>query len=530
MDQPNWQFPYSSTRMPVFCRRGVATSQPLAAQAGLAVLQAGGNAVDAAIAAAITLTVVEPNMNGIGSDAFAILWDGQRLHGLNASGRSPAGWTPERFASHASMPTRGWEAVTVPGCVSAWVALSKRFGRLPFARLFQDALQHARAGFAVSPITAANWAVQAQELRAYPDFVRDFMPEGRTPQAGERFRLPGQAETLAEIAETGGESFYRGRLAGLIAAHARAGGGALSEADLASHTVDWVTPLSLDFHGHTLHEIPPSGQGISALITLGILRARPEFATLAPDSAASVHLQVEAMKLAFADVHAQVADPAHMRADAARWLEPDYLAAQAARIDPLRAQTFGPSEIARGGTVYLTACDDEGRMVSFIQSNYMGFGSGIVVPGTGISLQNRGAGFTLAADHPNRVGPNKRPYHTILPGFVTRHGQPLLSFGVMGAIMQPQGHAQMVIRMGLHGQNPQAACDAPRWQVDAQQNTDLEASFAPATVKTLRTMGHREPAAGSAFGFGGAQLMLRLPNGLYCAASDPRKDGQVAGD
>ena len=530
MDQPSWQFPYSSTRMPVFCRRGVATSQPLAAQAGLSVLQAGGNAIDAAIATAITLTVVEPNMNGIGSDAFAILWDGQQLHGLNASGRAPARWTPGYFAGQASMPVRGWDAVTVPGCVSAWVALSQRFGRLPFARLFQDALRYAREGFAVSPVTAANWAKQAEELAAWPDFRRDFMPGGTTPQAGQRFRLAGQAETLAEIADTGGASFYRGRLARAMVAHAVAQGGALTEEDLAAHAVEWVTPLSLDFHGHTLHEMPPSGQGIAALIALGILRARPEFAALAPDSVQSVHLQVEAMKLAFADVHAQVADPAFMQVSAGQLLDPERLAARAALIDPQRAQSFGPGEIARGGTVYLSAADDEGRMVSFIQSNYMGFGSGVVVPGTGISLQNRGAGFTLQAGHPNQVAPGKRPYHTILPAFVTRDGQPLLSFGVMGAIMQPQGHVQMMVRMALHQQNPQAACDAPRWQVDAQQNTDLEAGFGADTIAALRAMGHRPPAAGSAFGFGGAQLILRLPDDVYCAASDPRKDGQVAGD
>ncbi len=516
--------------MPVFCRRGVATSQPLAAQAGLSVLQAGGNAIDAAIATAITLTVVEPNMNGIGSDAFAILWDGTQLHGLNAAGRAPAAWTPAHFAHHASMPVRGWDAITVPGCVSAWVALSRRFGRLPFARLFQDALYYAREGFAVSPITAANWAKQAEELSAWPDFARDFMPDGRAPQAGERFRLAGQADTLADIADTAGESFYRGRLARQMAAHAMAQGGALTEADLAAHQPEWVRPISLDFHGHTLHEIPPSGQGIAALIALGILRARPEFAALSPDSVQSVHLQVEAMKLAFADVHAQVADPDYMQAQVDELLDPHRLAARAALIDSSLAQTYGPGEIARGGTVYLTACDDEGRMVSFIQSNYMGFGSGVVVPGTGISLQNRGAGFTLQAGHPNQVAPGKRPYHTILPAFVTRNGQPVLSFGVMGAIMQPQGHVQMMVRMGQHRQNPQVACDAPRWQVDAQQNTDLEAGFGAETIAALRAMGHRAPPAGSAFGFGGAQLMLRLPNDLYCAASDPRKDGQVAGD
>ena len=530
MDHPDWQFPYSSTRMPVFCRRGVATSQPLAAQAGLAVLQSGGNAVDAAIATAITLTVVEPNMNGIGSDAFAMVWDGQQLHGLDASGAAPAAWTQAHFARYASMPVRGWDTVTVPGCVSAWVALSRRFGRLPFERLFESAIRHARNGFAVSPISATNWARQAEELRNFDDFARDFLPNGVAPQPGERFHIPAQADTLAEIAATAGESFYRGRLAGLIARHARASGGQLDEADLAAHQPSWVTPLSVDFKGHTLHEMPPAGQGLSALIALGILEARSDFASLPLDDPYSVHLQIEAMKLGFADTHARVADPRFMTVAPQDLLAQDYLAARARLIDPLRAQVFGPGEIAPGGTVYLTAVDDEGGMVSFIQSNYMGFGSGIVVPGTGIALQNRGACFTLDPAHPNVVAPGKRPYHTILPGFVTRAGKPLLSFGVMGAIMQPQGHVQMMVRMAMHRQNPQAACDAPRWQVDAQQNTDLESSYGVDTVSKLRAMGHTLPAAGSAFGFGGAQLMLRLPNGFFCGASDSRKDGLVAGD
>jgi gamma-glutamyltranspeptidase / glutathione hydrolase len=530
MQNPHWSFPYSSVRMPVFCRRGVATSQPLAAQAGFAVLREGGNAIDAAIATAITLTVVEPNMNGIGSDAFAIVWDGEKLHGLNASGRSPAAWTPERFAGMSAMPTRGWESVTVPGCVSAWAALSQRFGRLPFTRLFEDAIRYAQEGFIVPPIEAANWAKQAEELHVYPDYARDFLPHGRAPQTGERFQFPAQANTLREIAETQGESFYRGELAKKIAAHAQAGGAALTEADLAAHQVDWVEPLQMEFHGYTLHEIPPSGQGIAALIGLGILKEIPDFAALPPDSVQSVHYQIEAMKLAFAEVHARVADPEYMQEDPQRFLQPAYLASRAKLIDPARAQTYGPSEIAGGGTVYLTAVDDEGRMVSFIQSNYMGFGSGIVVPDTGISLQNRGCGFSVVEGHPNRVGPSKRPYHTILPAFVTQAGQPVMSFGVMGAIMQPQGHIQMMVRMALHHQNPQAAVDGPRWQVDSQQKTDLEPHFGAETIAALRAMGHTPPLAGPAFGYGGAQLLLKMPNGAYCGASDARKDGLVAGD
>ena len=530
MHHPSWQFPYPSTRLPAFCRRGVATSQHLAAQAGLAVLQAGGNAIDAAIATAITLTVVEPNMNGIGSDAFAMVWDGTQLHGLDASGRSPAAWTRAHFPGSGQMPVRGWDSVTVPGAVSAWVALSRRFGRLPFARLFDAAIRYARDGFVVTPVTAASWARQAAELGHYPDFARDFLPDGRAPAVGELFRFPAQADTLAEIAATEGESFYRGRLAARIAAHAHRQGGRLGEADLAAHEPDWVRTMHIDFHGLTLHEIPPAGQGIAALIALGILGKRAEFAALPPDSAASIHCQLEAMKLAFADVHAKVADRRCMTMDPASLLAPEYLAARAQCIDGARAQHFGPGEIAGGGTVCLSAVDDAGLMVSLIQSNYMGFGSGIVVPGTGISLQNRGACFTLDDQHPNVVAPRKRPYHTILPGFVTRNGQPLMSFGLMGAIMQPQGHVQMMVRMGLHGQNPQAACDAPRWQVDAAQHADFEPGLGAQTIAELRALGHRAPPDAAAFGFGGAQIMLRMPNGWYCGASDSRKDGLVAGD
>ncbi len=456
-----WDFPYPSRRMPVVARNVVATSQPLAAQAGLRMLLKGGNAVDAALAAAIALTVVEPTSNGIGSDAFAVLWDGSGLHGLNSSGRAPRALTPERFEGLRSMPALGWDTVTVPGAVAAWAALSGRFGALPFAELCAPAIDYAARGFPVSPITAARW----QDAHArYPEFAeinRAFYPHGRAPRPGEVFRCPGQAETLAAIAETRGEAFYRGPLARAIAECAAAEGGLMTEEDLAAHRADWVEPLAVEYNGVHLHEIPPNGQGIAALIALGILR-HLELRRFAADSAESLHLQIEAMKCAFAEVFRTVADIDCMTLPPARLLEDGRLSAAAAAIRMDRAGDPAHRLPPGGGTVYLTAADASGMMVSFIQSNYMGFGSGVVVPGTGIALQNRGLGFTLESGHPNQVGGGKRPFHTIIPGFVTRQGQPLMSFGVMGAHMQPQGHVQMVVRVFDYGQNPQAACDAPR--------------------------------------------------------------------
>lgn len=522
-----WDFPYPSRRMPVLARNVVATSQPLAAQAGLRMLLQGGNAVDAALAAAIALTVVEPTSNGIGSDAFAILWDGSRLHGLNSSGRAPQALAPERFEGLRSMPALGWDTVTVPGAVAAWEALSGRFGGLPFAELFAPAIDYAARGFPVSPITAARW--QDAHTR-YPDFAeinRAFYPHGRAPRPGEVFRCPAQAETLAAIAETRGEAFYRGPLARAIADCAAAEGGLMTAEDLAAHQADWVEPLAVEYNGVHLHEIPPNGQGIAALIALGILR-HLELGRFAADSAESLHLQIEAMKRAFAEVFRTVADIDCMTTPPGRLLEDGRLSAAAAEIDMDRAGDPGRRLPPGGGTVYLTAADASGKMVSFIQSNYMGFGSGVVVPGTGIALQNRGLGFTLEAGHPNRVGGGKRPFHTIIPGFVTRQGRPLMSFGVMGAHMQPQGHVQMMVRVFDYGQNPQAACDAPRWHVAPDGSVQLEPGFPAETVAGLTRRGHRVSTAAPTALFGGGQLIHRLEDG-YAAASDWRKDGQAVG-
>ena len=523
--------PYASKRMPVLARNVVATSQPLAAQAGLRMLLRGGNAVDAAVAAAIALTVVEPTSNGIGSDAFAILWDGTELHGLNASGRSPRALTPERFAGREAIPLRGWDSVSVPGAVSGWVELSRRFGCLPFEALFEPAIEYARDGFPVSPITARAWAASAPAFAGQPDWNRAFLPTGRPPAAGATWRFPDQARTLEAIAARRGASFSRGARAAAIVEHARAHGGLLAAADLGEHRADWVGTLATSWKGTELHEIPPNGQGLAALIALGILRHVPGFDDLEVDSTPWLHLQIEAMKLALADAHRWIADADHMRdVAAADLLDDGYLAERARAIDPARAGDPGHGTPKRGGTVYLTAADAEGRMVSLIQSNYHGFGSGVVVPGTGISMQNRAAGFVLEAGHPNRVAGGKRPFHTIIPAFLTEGGAPRCSFGVMGGPMQAQGHLQMVLRMVGHRQNPQAASDAPRWRVVAGREVAIESAFPAAVLEGLSALGHHlTPTAPEAsFGFGGAQLIWRGDDG-YVAGSDHRKDGQAVG-
>ena len=527
----DWALPYASHRSSVLGRNVVSTSQPLAAQAGLRMLLAGGNAVDAAIAAAMTLTVVEPSGCGIGSDAFAILWDGKELHGLNASGRSPAAWTPEYFQKLGGIPEKGWNAVTVPGAVSAWVELSRRFGKLPFEQVAQPAIDYARNGFPVSPVIATLWELGSQKLGAQPGFAECFMPHGRAMRAGEIFKSEAHARTLELIAKTKGEAFYRGVLAQKMAAHSQANGGVMTVEDLAAHKADWVGTVSQPFGDSVIHEIPPNGQGIAALMALGMLdELKVGGAPL--DSADSVHLQIEAMKLALADLNEYNADMDHMRVKPQEeLLNRDYLRERAKLINLQTAgdPTYGAPK--PGGTVYLCAADASGMMVSFIQSNYMGFGSGVVVPGTGISLQNRGCGFTTQAGHANEVGPNKRPSHTIIPAFAMKaDGTPQMAFGVMGGPMQSQGHLQMALRVLRYGQNPQAAADAPRWRVTGGKKVAVEPAFDANVLAELRARGHdiTVEEGNGVFAFGGAQMILR-DGDHYVAGSDPRKDGQAVG-
>ena len=513
--------------MPVFAQNVVATSQPLAAQAGVMTMQRGGNAIDAAVAAAVALTVVEPTMNGIGSDAFAIVWDGKGLTGLNSSGRSPKAWLRSHFDRYETMPMFGWESVTVPGCVAAWAALSQRFGALPFEALFEPALRYAERGFLVGPLTAGLWERSVTMLQSFPGFRSTFMPDGRAPRPGERVRLLDHGRTLRTIAESNGHQFYEGELAARVGQYSEESGGLLRAEDLAAHQAEWVDLIAVDFAGHRLHEIPPNAHGLAALIALGVLERTP-IAGSAVDSAESLHWQIESMKIGIAEAHAHVADPAHLRVRVDSLLADDYLEAHARNIEADRAKTHVTALPSSPDTVYLTSADAEGCMVSYIQSNYVGFGSGIVVPGTGIALQNRAAGFTLERGHPNEVAGGKRPYHTIIPGFVTRGGQPTMSFGVMGGPMQPQGHVQMMVRMFLYGQNPQAAADAPRWQVMQDGSVAVEQGHPSAVLDALRARGHELRILENKESMGGAQLIYRIEDG-YCAASDPRKEGQAAG-
>ncbi|MBT8359431.1 MAG: gamma-glutamyltransferase family protein [Deltaproteobacteria bacterium] len=523
----DWSFPYSSQRMPILADNIVSTSQPLAAQAGLKMLMLGGNAVDAVLAAAIALTVVEPTSNGIGSDAFALIWDGKKLSGINGSGCSPAAWSREYFARYKEMPLYGWDTITVPGAVSTWLALSRRFGSLPFKQICQPAIAYARQGFLVSPITAQKWEETADNFREFDEFAKIFLPDGNAPRSGSRFTCEHMACTLEEIASTQGESFYRGNLARQIARCSQEQGGALSYEDLASHQPFWVEPLVQEYRGYELNEIPPNGQGIAALIALGILK-HYDLHQYPLDSADSVHLQVEAMKLAFADVFRHLADHDAMRVDCKTLLDPEYLKMRADSIDMSTAH-FPESGIADDhGTVYLAAADAAGMMVSFIQSNFHGFGSGVVIPDTGISMHNRGHGFTLEENHPNQVGGGKRPFQTIIPGFVMKNGHPLMSFGVMGAHMQAQGHVQMMTRLFAYGQNPQAASDAPRWHVMQDNQLALERGFPTEVIDELHRRGHSLLYDEPPQLFGGAQLIYKTAGG-YIGASDHRKDGQAVG-
>lgn len=521
----SFDLPYPSQRVPLFGKQAVAASHPLAAQAGLAVLERGGNAVDAAVSVAATLAVVEPTMNGVGGDLFAMVWDGERLHGLNASGRAPGAWSRERFAHRTRMPELGWDAVTVPGAVSGWAALWERFGTQPFAALLAPAERYAREGFPVMPRLASLWEAAARRFAAFPEFRRVFLPDGRAPRVSEWFRNPELADSIAAIAETRGAAFYEGALAERMAQAARDEGGLLDRADLSSHAASWVEPLDLDFHGARVCELPPNGQGLSTLIALGILRSL-SLAKLAPDDPDAVHLQIEAMKCAFDDCRRHVADPMRMRISIEELLSEARLASLAGSVRLDRAAPPTAPRMRDHGTVYAAIADRHGAMVSLIQSNYLGFGSGVVVPGTGISLHNRGLGFSLDPASPNVVAGGARPYHTIMPGFLLRAGQAVMSFGVMGGHMQPQGHVQLLTRIVLARQNPQAACDAPRWYVSENGEVALEPEFSPAVARSLEARGHRLMQNPARLLFGGAQVIHRLEHG-YCAASDPRKDGQA---
>ena len=518
------QYPYPSRRRVVFGQRGaVATSQSLATLAGMEMFWAGGNAVDAAIATAIALTVVEPTSNGIGGDAFALVWDG-KLHGLNASGKSPQVLTLGHFNGRETTGL-GWLTVTVPGAVSAWRTLWERWGKLPFEQLFTPAIRYAEAGFPVSPVTAAAWKhAEARYLPLnapeYDPFKAVFFPQGRAPKTGEVWASPQHGQTLRAIARSGGESFYRGKLAEAIAKFAADTGGLLRASDLADHEPLWVEPISTQYRQLRVWEIPPNTQGIAALMALNILEGF-DLASDRRESTESYHRQIEAMKLAFADIHRHVADHRFMDMTVEQMLNKTYAQKRRQLIRRAAIPLANPG-LSAGGTVYLAAADPD-LMVSFIQSNYEGFGSGLLVPDTGIALHNRGIGFSLEAGHPNQVGPAKRPFHTIIPGFLTQNDQPLGPFGVMGGPMQPQGHLQVVVNLVDYGMNPQSALDAPRWQFVAGDRILVEPEVSPAIVEELVQRGHAVQVAPQNL-FGKGQIIWQQ-EGLLIAASEPRADG-----
>lgn len=530
------EYKYASRRRVVHAKRGmVCTSQPLAAQAGLTILQQGGNAIDAAIATAICQTIVEPTNNGLGSDCFALIWTGGKLHGLNGSGYAPQRLTPETVAASGAtekMPLRGWEAVTVPGAPSAWAELHKRFGRLPFAKLFEPAIYYAEQGYPVSPIVARFWQEGIDALTPYKDnpaiapwfATFDVHGNGVAPKTGELVTLPDHAKTLRILADSYCESYYRGELAQRLVEFSDKTGGYLSLEDLADYRAEWVEPVHINYHGYDVWEMPPNGHGITALMALNILKGME---IGAKDTGDTFHKQIEAMKLAFADGMHYIADPRYMQTRVEELLSDAYAAQRRALIgetalEPTHGKPFC------GGTVYLCTADGEGNMVSFIQSNYKDFGSGIVLPGYGINLNDRGAGFSLNPELDDYLAPRKKPYHTIIPGFLTHEGEAVGPFGVMGAYMQPQGHVQVIMNTVDWLLNPQTALDAPRWQWIAGKEIWLESSVAPEIVEDLRRRGHEVRVLEDDTTFGRGEIIWRDSNGVLAGATEPRADGVVA--
>ena len=530
---------YPSQRYPIYARGGMVNcSSPQAAAAGLEALRSGGSAVDAAVAAAAALTVVEPTANGIGSDACARVWsarDGKR-DGLNSSGPAPRAASIQRVCAdgkddHGRMPAYGWTPVTVPGAPMAWAELSRRFGRLPLSQALAPAVRYAREGYPCAPNLAAQWRQGFETYRrvragaVFDEWFRTFAPEGRPYEAGDLIRLPHHGGTLEAIGATQAAAFYTGDLARRIDADSRRFGGYLRYEDLADYRAQWVEPIWVDYRGYRVCEIPPNGQGIAALMALNILK---EFTFPEKDCVDTYHRQIEAMKLAFADALHYVTDPDHMQLDYRRLLTPDYGARRAALIGPA-AQVYTHGVPPASGTVYLCCADGEGNMVSYIQSNYKGFGSGVVVSGTGISLQNRGSDFSLDPGHANCLQPGKRSYHTIIPGFLLRgDGTPVGPFGVMGAYMQPQGHVQVVMNCVDFHLDPQQALDAPRWQWMRDEPVTVETRFDPELARQLRRRGHQIRLDLSTPSFGRGQMIVRLDNGVLVGGTESRTDSNIA--
>jgi len=541
--------PGFATRSEVIAPHAMAaTSQPLATQIALDVMKQGGSAMDAAIAANAALGLMEPTGNGVGGDLFAIVWDPKtkQLYGYNGSGRSPKSLTLAEFQRRGlkDIPPTGPLPVSVPGAVDAWFALHERFGRKPMAENLAPAIRYAREGHPVAETIAYYWDRSVPRLSQYPGFKEQFTLDGHAPRKGEVWKNPNLANTLQKIADGGRDAFYKGEIARTIDAYFKAHGGFLSYDDLASHHGEWVQPVSSNYRGYDVWELPPNSQGIAALQILNILEGY-DFSKIAFGSPEHIHLYVEAKKLAFADRARFYADPAFQKAPIDKLISKEYAAERRKLISPDKAlkevQPGTPKQLEEGDTIYMTVADADGMMVSLIQSNYRGMGSGMAPPGLGFILQDRGEMFVLKKDHPNGYAPGKRPFQTIIPGFVTKDGKPYMSFGVMGGAMQPQGHAQIVMNMVDFHMNLQEAGDAPRIQHEgsteptgqATAMTDggevnLESGFSYETIRELMRKGHRIVFADGPYG--GYQAILRDPaTGVYYGASESRKDGQAAG-
>ena len=530
---------FDSRRSTVLAKNGmVATSQPLAAMAGLRVLMEGGNAVDAAVASAAVLNVVEPGSTGVGGDMFALVWDNneKKVLALNGSGRAPAAASLEelRARGHDGMPQTGAHTVTVPGAVHGWETLVNACGTMPLARLLQPAIEYAEQGFPVSDIIAHQWSMQLDKLARLPS-GHEFLLDGRAPRHGEPIRLPTLARTLRAVAEGGAEAFYQGPIAKVMADFVQEQGGWLAVEDLAGHTSDWEEPISTDYRGVTCWECPPSGHGVAALEALNIAEGW-DVAAMGSQTAETYHHFIEAMRLAFADAFRHVADPAISAVPVAGFLSKEYAARRRGLVDPRRAMDMVPHGKVPGGgdTVYIAAVDGQGNACSFIYSIYLDFGAGLVAPGTGIALHNRGALFSLDPDHPNALAPGKRPYHTIIPALATRDDMLWLCYGVMGAFMQPQGHLQVVRNMVDFGMDPQEALNALRFKVEGDA-VGLEEGLPAPVVAELQRLGHRVTVTEGyrraiTGGFGGGQIISRNPEtGVLAGGSEPRKDGCAVG-
>jgi gamma-glutamyltranspeptidase/glutathione hydrolase len=550
-------FPYPSKRQVIYARRGLAvTSQPLAAQAALDILKQGGNAFDAIVACAAAMTVLEPCSNGLGGDAFAILWPARegRLVGLNASGPAPALMTEERIRAkgYTAMPRIGPAAITVPGIPAAWAAISTRYGRLSLAETVEAAAVLAEDGYPAAPLTARGWKQSLEEYRrereiaggpggvmegpeVFEGWFRAFgAAQNPRPQAGDGYaapaagdlvRLPAMAETIREIGRTKAESYYRGEIAAAIDGYLKEIGGFLRAGDLAAFHPEWVDPIGVNYRGFDIWEIPPNGQGMAALMGLNILE-NFDFPR-GKDHPDTIHKQIEALKLAFADAHAYIADPRVEPVDIPALLSKAYAKKRGTLIGEEAIEpVYGKPE--GSDTVYLCACDGEGNMVSYIQSNYSGFGSGVVLAERGIAFQNRGFGFTLDKNSVKRLEPGKRPYHTIIPGFITRDGAPVGPFGIMGGPMQPQAHLQVLSGLIDFNLNPQAALDAPRWQWAEGKRILLEQGFPLHVAAALSRRGHQVSYEHNEASFGRGQIIQRLANGSYIAGTEPRADGYIA--